>query len=75
VIDVWQPTVVLEVSAQGSEIVVDTAIGGTGATGEAGKSAYEVAVSHGFSGSEAEWLESLKAEVGVIDMGIFDGSV
>lgn len=25
-----------------------------------GKSAYEIAVAHGFKGSETEWLESLK---------------
>ncbi len=30
-------------------------------TGRDGKSAYEIAVSHGFKGSEAEWLVSLKA--------------
>ena len=29
-----------------------------------GKSAYEIAVSQGFSGSEAEWLLSLKGEKG-----------
>ena len=27
-----------------------------------GKSAYEIAVMHGFEGTEEEWLESLKAE-------------
>lgn len=29
-----------------------------------GKSAYEIAVMHGFKGSEEEWLESLKGEMG-----------
>ena len=29
-----------------------------------GKSAYEIACEHGFEGSEAEWLESLKGETG-----------
>lgn len=29
----------------------------------AGKSAYELAVEHGFDGTEEEWLESLKASV------------
>lgn len=29
-----------------------------------GKSAYEIAVAHGFEGTEAEWLESLKGEDG-----------
>ncbi len=31
----------------------------------AGKSAYDLAVENGFTGSEAEWLESLKGEPGV----------
>ena len=31
---------------------------------EAGKSAYEIAVEHGFEGTEAEWLESLKGKDG-----------
>lgn len=30
-----------------------------------GKSAYELAVDHGFKGSEAEWLDSLKGQDGV----------
>ena len=30
----------------------------------AGKSAYDIAVAHGFVGTEAEWLESLKGEPG-----------
>lgn len=30
--------------------------------GEDGKSAYEIAVEHGFEGTEEEWLESLKQE-------------
>ncbi len=29
-----------------------------------GKSAYEIAVMHGFQGTEEEWLESLKGEKG-----------
>ena len=35
-----------------------------GGAGEDGKSAYEIAVDHGFEGTEAEWLESLKGEQG-----------
>jgi hypothetical protein len=34
---------------------------GSGTPGPPGKSAYEVAQDNGFTGSEAEWLESLKA--------------
>lgn len=32
-----------------------------------GESAYELAVKHGFQGTEAEWLESLKASSEVTD--------
>ena len=35
-----------------------------GGVGEPGKSAYEIAVEHGFEGSEEEWLASLKGEQG-----------
>ena len=37
---------------------------GGGGTGTAGKSAYEIAVQNGFTGTEIEWLESLKGEKG-----------
>ena len=40
--------------------------GTPGAPGKDGKSAYEIAVSNGFSGTEAEWLLSLKGETGAI---------
>lgn len=32
--------------------------------GQAGKSAYEIALDNGFKGTEEEWLESLKGEKG-----------
>lgn len=35
-----------------------------GGSGNAGKSAYDIAVDNGFTGTEAEWLESLKGEQG-----------
>ena len=38
--------------------------GATGATGAAGFSAYQVAVANGFTGTEAEWLASLKGNNG-----------
>lgn len=38
--------------------------GAKGADGADGKSAYEIAVEHGYSGTEAEWLASLKGEQG-----------
>lgn len=31
-----------------------------------GKSAYEIALLHGFKGTEEEWLASLKGEVGAV---------
>lgn len=36
--------------------------GGGGMNGKDGKSAYEIALAHGFKGTEAEWLASLKGE-------------
>ncbi len=36
----------------------------TSCSGKPGKSAYEIALEHGFVGSEAEWLESLKGSDG-----------
>ena len=44
--------------------------GATGATGADGKSAYEIALENGFVGSETEWLESLRGEIGP---GVPDG--
>ena len=38
--------------------------GGGGGTGKDGASAYEIAVKHGFEGTEEEWLESLKGADG-----------
>src|SRR5699024_2467715 len=35
-----------------------------GGAGEPGKSAYEIAVEHGFEGDEQAWLESLKCDKG-----------
>ena len=39
--------------------------GGTGQKGDDGKSAYDIAVAHGFVGSEEEWLESLSATLDI----------
>ena len=38
--------------------------GGGGTQGADGKSAYQIAVEHGFSGTETEWLASLKGPAG-----------
>ena len=48
------------------------ATGATGGTGAAGASAYQIAVNNGFVGSEAAWLDSLKA---VALLQSTDGSV
>ena len=45
-------------------------IGEKGESGAAGKSSYEIALEHGFTGTEAEWLASLKGEVGPIGVGV-----
>lgn len=39
--------------------------GSPGQPGESGKSAFQVAVSDGFTGTESEWLSSLKGEQGI----------
>lgn len=44
---------------------VDASLAGSGALqGKDGKSAYEIAVSHGFSGTEEQWLSSLIGKTG-----------
>lgn len=43
--------------------------GPQGEQGIQGKSAYEIAIEHGFEGNEEEWLEYLKANVGYYDFG------
>lgn len=44
-----------------AEVISETVEGNVGVDG---KSAYEIAVENGFSGSETEWLESLKGDTG-----------
>lgn len=39
--------------------------GDTGAAGPAGKSPYDIAVQNGFTGTEAEWINSLQGGIGV----------
>ena len=44
---------------------IQTSLAGAGAVqGEDGKSAYDIAVEHGYSGSETEWLTSLQGAAG-----------
>ena len=51
--------------SDGSEINLGAIAGINGADGADGKSAYQVAVDNGFTGTEAEWLDSLKGADGV----------
>ena len=44
-----------------------------GQDGENGLSAYEIAVEHGFTGTEEEWLESLRGEAGIQGIQGLDG--
>lgn len=44
--------------------VISAVGGGSGSSGADGKSAYEIAVEHGFEGSEDDWLKSLKGADG-----------
>ena len=44
-----------------------------GEQGEDGKSAYEIAVEHGYSGTEEEWLASLKGDKGDAGEGVPTG--
>lgn len=53
-----------------TESYVTSSLEGAGALkGDTGASAYEIAVSNGFTGTEVEWLESIKGEKG--DDGIY----
>lgn len=47
---------------------------GGGGAGTNGKSAYELALEHGFEGTEAEWVESLKGDDGRGIVGISIGN-
>ena len=42
-----------------NQIIVNKKVYGNSGTGPAGKSAYEIAVDHGYVGTEEEWLDSL----------------
>ena len=54
--------------------VFSNAFGGSGGAGADGASAYEVAVSNGFSGTEAAWLASLEGADGVDGADGSDGA-
>ena len=46
-----------------------------GTNGQDGKSAYDIAVEQGFQGTEAEWLESLKGQDGIVMDAPSDGKL
>lgn len=69
---------------------IKTSLAGAGALkGDAGESAYEIAVRNGYSGSETEWIQSLTGTagetpyiggngnwfIGAVDTGVKAGSV
>ncbi len=56
-------TYVLNIKKEWSLTEVHGGGNNQGAAGKDGKSAYEIAKSHGFIGTEEEWLESLKASI------------
>lgn len=58
------PTTCEEIPQAGGPEVECVELQGDLTVGIAGKSAYEIAVDHGFEGSEEEWLASLKGEKG-----------
>lgn len=49
---------------KGEKLLTWTAKGKPGRTGATGNSAYDIAASYGFEGSEAEWLDSLQGRDG-----------
>jgi len=48
---------------------------GTGEPGADGKSAFEIAVAHGYTGSETSWLESLKGADGAAGKSAYEVAV
>ena len=59
-INITMPQVDTEIVADVQEVEFNLEI--SGRDGKDGKSAYEIAVEHGFIGTEQEWLDSLKAD-------------
>lgn len=59
-INITMPEVETEVNADVEEVDFNLEI--TGRDGKDGKSAYQIAVEHGFVGTEQEWLDSLKVQ-------------
>ena len=58
------PDVIDALLADVAELKANGVGTGSGAAGKDGKSAYEIAIEHGFIGAEQQWLASLKGEIG-----------
>lgn len=58
----------MELTIKNNVVVVSLSVGeGIPVPGIPGKSAYEIALENGFEGTEAEWLESLKGDVVIVE--------
>lgn len=68
------PNVLDTLLADVAELKAGGVIGAEGKDGVDGKSAYEIACEHGFTGSEEQWLASLKGVDGVNGTNGRDGS-
>ena len=62
--DEGEPTTLYEIVSVGTACTLKRLCKIKGANGTDGASAYELAVEHGYEGTEAEWLESLKGAPG-----------
>lgn len=81
VISVSETESMYNISIQDSTHTETVGVKKEGARGTDGKSAYEIAVDEGYSGTEAQWLASLKGETGpkgdtgdTGDAGVYIGS-
>lgn len=68
------PDVLDSLLADVAQLKAGGGIGGEGRDGIDGKSAYEIACEYGFTGSEEQWLESLKGADGIDGVDGVDGA-
>ncbi|MBO4572489.1 MAG: leucine-rich repeat protein [Clostridia bacterium] len=59
--------------SNGNELIAGKVKGADGSNGIDGKSAYEIAVENGYTGTESEWLESLRGKDGTNGSNGADG--
>ena len=62
-----EPTTLYEITSVGTVCTLKRLCKMQGANGTDGASAYEIAVEHGYTGTEAEWLNSLHGADAVVD--------